>query len=158
VEGRWTREERSQLHVRWHGSESPPNWIDLPYQRARRYEAAINTERAALGLRPIGIGYPELWTKYLAPPPPTEGPEAARLRGASAVVIDAEGLRYVADTEHHRIVVFDATGAMVRMGGRFGREPGEFQYPRGLALDRAGVLYVADWGNHRIQRFTREGR
>src|SRR5262249_3360582 len=40
----------------------------------------------------------------------------------------------------------------------FGREPGEFQYPRGLALDRAGALYVADWGNHRIQRFTREGR
>ena len=63
---------------------------------------------------PIGIGYPHLGTKYLQPAPPAEGPEAAWLRGASAVAIDAAGLRYVADTEHHRIVVFDPTGAMVQ--------------------------------------------
>ena len=158
LEGAWTREERAQIRVGWQHAEAPANWIDLPYQEARGYEAAINAERAALGLRPIGIGYPHLWTKYLAPAPPREGPEAARLRGASAVVIDAAGLRYVADTEHHRIVVFDGSGAMVRTWGRFGREPGAFQSPRGLALDRAGTLYVADWGNHRIQRFTRDGR
>jgi hypothetical protein len=158
LQGVWTREERAALHAHWAGAEAPANWIDLPYRDARRYEAAINAERAVLGLRPIGIGYPELWTKYLAPAPPSAGPEAARLRGASAMVIDADGLRYVADTEHHRIVVFDPAGAMVRTWGRFGREPGAFQYPRGIALDRAGTVYVADWGNHRIQRFSRDGR
>ena len=156
--GAWSREERAQIRVGWQRAEAPANWIDLPYQEARGYETAINTERAALGLRPIGIGYPHLWSKYLAPAPPREGPEAAWLRGASAVAIDAAGLRYVADTEHHRVVVFDRSGAMVRTWGRFGREPGAFQSPRGLALDRAGILYVADWGNHRIQRFTRDGR
>ena len=158
VEGRWTREERAQLRTGWRDAEAPPNWIDLPYQDARGLEAAINQERAALGLRPIGLGYPHLGTKYLQPAPPAEGPAAAWLRGASAVAIDAAGLRYVADTEHHRIVVLDPSGAMVRTWGRFGREPGAFQYPRGLALDRAGTLYVADWGNHRIQRFARDGR
>jgi sugar lactone lactonase YvrE len=156
--GAWTREERARLRTGWLHAEAPRNWIDLPYREAQGYEAAINRERGALGFPPIGIGYPELWTKYLRPAPPSEGPEAARLRGASAVVIDAAGLRYVADTEHHRIVVFDESGAMVRTWGRFGREPGAFQYPRGLALDRAGMIYVADWGNHRIQRFAPDGR
>lgn len=158
LEGRWTREERTRLRAGWRHAEALPNWIDLPYREARGFETAINRERDALGLRPIGIGYPHLETKYLQPAPPTDAPDAARLRGASAVAIDAAGLRYVADTEHHRIVVFDSTGAMVRTWGRFGREPGAFQYPRGLALDRAGTLYVADWGNHRIQRFTRDGQ
>jgi sugar lactone lactonase YvrE len=158
LESTWTRAEHDRLRVGWQHATAPVDWIDLPYQQARRYEGAINQERAALGLRPIGIGYPHLGIKYLKPAPPQEGPEVARLRGASAVAIDAAGLRYVADTEHHRIVVFDAAGAMVRTWGRFGREPGEFQSPRGIALDRAGRVYVADWGNHRIQTFTREGQ
>jgi sugar lactone lactonase YvrE len=154
----WTPAERETRRAGWRDGERPPNWIDLPYRDAQGFEAAINRERAAVGLGPVGVGYPELWTKYLYPPPPAAGPEAARLRGASAVVVDRAGLRYVADTEHHRIVVFDPSGGMVRTWGRFGREPGEFQYPRGLAFDRAGTLYVADWGNHRIQRFTPDGR
>jgi hypothetical protein len=158
LESAWTRQEYDQLRVGWQHAEAPANWSDLPYRQAARYEGAINAARATLGLRPVGIGYPYLNTTYLAPAPPREGPEAARLRGASAVALDPAGLRYVADTDHHRIVVFDAAGAMVRTWGRFGREPGEFQRPRGVALDRAGTVYVADWGNHRIARFTREGR
>jgi hypothetical protein len=158
VEQTWTRAEFDQLRTGWQHATAPADWIDLPYRQAARYEAAINAARADLGLRPVGIGYPHLGTKYLTPAPPHEGPEAARLLGASAVAIDAAGLRYVADTEHHRIVVFDAAGVMLRTWGRFGRELGEFQYPRSIALDRAGTVYVADWGNHRIQTFTRDGR
>jgi sugar lactone lactonase YvrE len=158
LERGWTRAEHDRLAIDWQHADAPANWIDVPYRQAARYEAAINRERAALGLRPMGIGYPGLGAKYLAPAPPRAGPEAARLRGAGAVAIDAAGLRYVADTEHHRIVVFDAAGIMVAAWGRFGREDGEFQYPRGIALDRAGTVYVADWGNHRIQVFTRDGR
>ena len=122
----------------WRHAEASPNWIDLPYREARGFEGAINRERDALGLRAIGIGYPYLGTTDLQPAPPAEGPRAARLRGASAVAIDAAGLRYVADTEH--------TGSWCsirrRQGqdlARFGREPGAFQYPRGLALDQAGT-------------------
>jgi hypothetical protein len=63
LEGRWTREERDRLRMGWRHADRPANWIELPHREARGYEAAINRDRAALGLGPIGIGYPHLRTK-----------------------------------------------------------------------------------------------
>lgn len=41
-------------------------------------------------------------------------------------------------------------------GGQ-GKDPGQFENPRGIAADAAGNLYVADVGNSRIQKFSPEG-
>ncbi len=41
--------------------------------------------------------------------------------------------------------------------GRRGSDPGEFNFPRGVAVDTSGSVYVADEGNNRIQKFSGAG-
>lgn len=41
--------------------------------------------------------------------------------------------------------------------GCFGKGPGEFNCPAGIAVDAEGALYVADSLNHRVQRITADG-
>jgi DNA-binding beta-propeller fold protein YncE len=41
-------------------------------------------------------------------------------------------------------------------GGSYGRNLGQFDYPRGIAVDAAGNFYVADSHNHRVQKFRAE--
>ena len=38
-----------------------------------------------------------------------------------------------------------------------GSEPGQFDYPGGIAVDGSGNVYVADTDNHRVQKFTSDG-
>ncbi len=64
---------------------------------------------------------------------------------------------YVADSENHRIQVFDLEGQFVRKWGAFGSIPGQFYIPVGLAIDNAGLIYVTDVLNHRIQVFNESG-
>lgn len=84
------------------------------------------------------------------------------------VVADAEGGRlFVADTNHHRIVIADPeTGEVLDVAGT--GEPGmaeggfsvaSFDRPQGMALapDRS-LLYVADVGNHSIRVVDLEAR
>jgi DNA-binding beta-propeller fold protein YncE len=156
LEGHWSRSERETLErAGWRDSERPANPGVVPYVKAATYEGAINAERVALGLRPIGIGHPGLWTEYATPP---QGVDQPGLRGASGVAVDQTGHVYVVDTNQHRVVKFGPTFEVVRVWGSFGRADGQFQLRRGVALDRAGRVYVADWGNSRIQVFTAEGR
>ncbi|HEV2762900.1 MAG TPA: thioredoxin-like domain-containing protein, partial [Pyrinomonadaceae bacterium] len=67
------------------------------------------------------------------------------------------GRLFVADSNHHRIVVarLDGTLAEVVGSGEAGRRDGDFKQasfhqPQGLALD-GDLLYVADTGNHSIR-------
>jgi len=41
--------------------------------------------------------------------------------------------------------------------GSWGNDPGEFEYPEGIALGPDSLLYITDSVNHRIQVITREG-
>lgn len=59
-------------------------------------------------------------------------------------------LLYVADTQAHRIKVFDMTGRQVREIGQRGDGVGELNYPTYLALSKQGLV-VADTMNARIQ-------
>ena len=90
-------------------------------------------------------------------------------QGPSGIATGADGLIYVADTWNHRIVVFDASGAVIRQfgeNGDTGGSPtaavpnldGKFFGPRGVAVDDgASEVYVVDTGNERVQVFGPDG-
>lgn len=82
----------------------------------------------------------------------------------SYVAVDAAGERvYAVDTggvssRDHRVRVFDRTSGehLFDIGTR-GREPGEFNLPRGVAVAPDGTVYVVDSANFRVQAFDRDG-
>ena len=61
---------------------------------------------------------------------------------------------YVADDQHHRLVVFDTGGHLLRAVGQAGSGPGQLNFPYGVATDAAGRVFVADDLNHRVVRFS----
>lgn len=75
-----------------------------------------------------------------------------------AVVITERGEILVADAGHHRIVVFDADGALLLTLGGPGGGRGELRNPSGVAELPSGEILVADTGNDRLQVFSREGK
>ncbi len=74
--------------------------------------------------------------------------------GPRAIVVDANGHIFVADTGNKRIEEFDADGNFVASHGGPGAGLGFFNEPVGLAVDRAGNFYVADTWNQRIEKFA----
>jgi sugar lactone lactonase YvrE len=60
----------------------------------------------------------------------------------------------VADDQHHRLVVFDTGGHLLRAVGQNGSGPGQLNFPYGVATDAAGRVFVADDLNHRVVRFS----
>ena len=74
------------------------------------------------------------------------------------VAVDAQGNVHVADTNNHRIQVFDSNGAFLRQWGAQGDGDGQFNEPWGIAVDGDGNVYVADTWNHRIQKFDKNGK
>lgn len=64
----------------------------------------------------------------------------------------------VADSQQHRVLVYDANGNFISSFGQRGREPGEFNYPTHVAVDGRGQIYVTDSMNYRIQIFDADGK
>jgi DNA-binding beta-propeller fold protein YncE len=58
--------------------------------------------------------------------------------------------------EQH-VLKFDRDGNFIKLWGKRGAGPGEFDVPHSVALDAQGLVYVADRGNQRIQVFDAEG-
>ncbi len=85
--------------------------------------------------------------------------EAVDLAGPRGVALDADGLIYIADTDHNRVAVLDPSGALVRTIGDATAETGQSQLrqPWGVALGDDGNVYVADTWNNRVAVFTPEG-
>ncbi len=79
------------------------------------------------------------------------------LWGPRAVVTDAEGLIYVADTGNKRIRVYTAEGQFVRDIGSGGSGTGQLDEPAGVVIHPDGRLYVADTWNRRVTVFNTEG-
>lgn len=56
-----------------------------------------------------------------------------------------------------RVSVYSPQGELLREWGSSGTEPGQFDFPGGMALDAQGLVYVADQTNRRVQVFTPQG-
>ena len=65
---------------------------------------------------------------------------------------------FVADTNNHRVVVFNHfTGVHIRNIGSQGTLAGFLNSPYGVCVDKlTGSLYVADYDNNRVQVFNKE--
>jgi len=73
------------------------------------------------------------------------------LQRPTGVALDARaGRLFVADAAAHDIKVFDVQGRLLKVLGRRGEGPGEFNFPTHLTL-RDDTLYVTDAMNHRVQ-------
>ena len=79
------------------------------------------------------------------------------------VAVAPNGDIFVADghgrdaADNARIMKFDKTGKFIKMWGKKGTAPGEFDCPHSLAFDSRGRLFVGDRQNNRIQIFTQDG-
>ncbi len=66
------------------------------------------------------------------------------------MAVGARGETLICDSGHHRVVVVDAAGKVVRCFGSKGAGLGELQCPRGVAAGPHGAMLLADYGNHRL--------
>jgi sugar lactone lactonase YvrE len=75
----------------------------------------------------------------------------------AAVGFDANAQElYVVDVSRHDIKVLDREGRLLRILGRRGLAPGEFNFPSDVVVD-GGVIWVVDTGNQRVQSLTPTG-
>jgi sugar lactone lactonase YvrE len=81
----------------------------------------------------------------IVPPGQLANPRGIAVRGTRLLV---------ADDQHHRLVVYDTGGHLLRVVGQPGSGPGQLNFPYGVATDRAGRVFVADDLNHRVVRFS----
>lgn len=73
------------------------------------------------------------------------------------ILLDSEGLIYLAFMNQHKLVVYTEDGKLVREWGKMGNGDGEFNQPGGMVFTKDGTLLVADQCNHRVQKFSRDG-
>ncbi|MBN1119809.1 MAG: TIGR03663 family protein [Anaerolineae bacterium] len=73
--------------------------------------------------------------------------------------IGPDGKVYVADTNNHRVAIFDADGSLIGSLGRQGYAPTEdvLNEPWGVAVDNEGNVFVADTWNHRVVVYNAAG-
>lgn len=79
------------------------------------------------------------------------------LNTPSGIAFAADGSIVVADTQNHRIQVFNSSGGFLRRFGSQGLGDGQLNQPRGLAITSDGNIVVADSINNRMQIFTAAG-
>ncbi len=82
--------------------------------------------------------------------------ESARLGGPVDLAVDQSGLLYVLDYDAAQILIVSASGAAIRVIGRAGSGPGEFQRPGSFSLAHDS-LRVVDQGNGRLQTLALPG-
>lgn len=120
------------------------------------FEAAGVLDRGRLDLGPTGAG------SLSAPTGPLAFP------GKLVVETRGRGHVYIADSNHHRLVVMGLAkqdGAVHHIvgSGERGLQDGapdeaRFNWPQGMALDpRTGVMFIADTENHSIRRMSPDG-
>jgi hypothetical protein len=64
---------------------------------------------------------------------------------------------WVVETKVHRISVLNEKGELVKIIGKRGNGPGEFNYPTHIWIDNKGNVYITDAMNFRIQILNSKG-
>ena len=137
---------------------------DAGYNRVLEYDAPLeNTPAAQIADRVYG--QPDLYSGT----PNNGGLNASSLRHPTGLALDAAGNLYVADTNNHRVLEYNAplttdivadhvfgqptfTTATPNFGGSVSAT--SLNLPWGLAIDHAGSLYVVDSVNQRLLEYT----
>ena len=70
------------------------------------------------------------------------------------VAVDLYGFILVADTDNHRVSIFNKDGNFVHCFGSWGSAIGQFRCPYGIAVSASGNIYVSDHFNKKIQLFS----
>ena len=94
------------------------------------------------------------------------GATTSLLCGPESVAVDSAGNLYLADTYHHRVLIYlnpDSDATPTAADGVLGQSNFTnngtgggltgYNFPRGLALDAADNLYIVDEFNHRVLRY-----
>ena len=88
-----------------------------------------------------------------------DGPDTFNM--PSAVLIAPNGDIFVGDghggASNARVLKFSKDGRLIKMWGKRGSAPGDFETPHSLAMDSRGRLFVGDRENNRIQIFDQDG-
>lgn len=92
--------------------------------------------------------------------------DSARLNLPHAIVADASGNLWIADTGNNRVRKIGANDTITTVAGTgtssFAGDGGpalnaQLDKPSGMTLDKSGNLYIADAANHRIRKITQAG-
>lgn len=83
-------------------------------------------------------------------------PEGIFLEAITDIALDRLGRLYACDMKANNIKKFDADGKFIKVIGREGQGPGEFNRPLFLATSKDGII-VYDLGNRRLCALTSEG-
>ncbi|MFT5424504.1 MAG: DNA-binding beta-propeller fold protein YncE [Phycisphaerales bacterium] len=76
------------------------------------------------------------------------------LERPTGIAVDPTNERlFVADAAAHEVVVLTPAGGLIRRLGERGTQPGQFNFPTGVAVGPGGSLYVSDTLNFRVQVF-----
>ena len=73
------------------------------------------------------------------------------------IALDHQGNIFLCDTDSHRVLKFDSTGALLAVAGTAdqpGSKFGTFWQPRGIIITNDNEVYICDRYNHRIQIFA----
>ncbi|MBI5370978.1 MAG: 6-bladed beta-propeller [Sphingobacteriales bacterium] len=68
------------------------------------------------------------------------------------------GKIYVTDFGDFKIKVLDEAGQFLYSIGQYGKAPGQFVRPKGIAVDQDQLLYVVDAGFENVQLFNEQGK
>ncbi len=132
----------------------PDNWSP-----SGRFGLYIRNDVAAqvwqLKLGGVAVGDTKGETLRPKDPVPQIAQPGAQLPGA--IVVAANGDRYIADRRNNRVTILDAAGNIKSTWGGEGAENGKFKEPWGITIDKEGFVWVADTFNHRVQKFDKDG-
>eukprot|EP01114_Cavostelium_apophysatum_P014823 TRINITY_DN3935_c0_g1_i1.p1 TRINITY_DN3935_c0_g1~~TRINITY_DN3935_c0_g1_i1.p1 ORF type:complete len:865 (+),score=193.23 TRINITY_DN3935_c0_g1_i1:94-2688(+) len=88
----------------------------------------------------------------------SHGSDDGNFRNPTDMAVNARGDIFVADTDNHRIQIFNSCGTFLNSFGSKGNGDGQLSAPSGITVNHNDEIVVADNNNHRVQIFAPDGR